>query len=230
MVIACLMSKLQFGQTYLSGAMYSFLGLFEVLALVYFLFLYYIDYYINQPTPVFVALAALGYLYFLNVLGSIAQCVFLCYEKEFVTWRDQSGFHKCFYGFVNILSLIFNHKIRNIIFCKLFTFKIFSAKLDRVDHFRIFNIFSLLSLGHSGGAIFAAAVALKYVNPTYQIYYECLDVIILTSVNAFLAFFNTHKESTFFEELTPEGLALHKRNMLDEDHFPDQVKVGGHDG
>ena len=86
-------------------------------------------------------------------------------------WRDSSKFHSCFYGFVNILSLVFSHKIRNILFCKLFTFKIFSAKLDRVDHFRIFNIFSLLSIGHSGAAIFAAAISFRYINHSYQIYY-----------------------------------------------------------
>ena len=102
--------------------------------------------------------------------------------------------------------------------------------MDRVDHFRIFNIFSLLSLGHSGAAIFAAAIAFRYVNTTYQIYYECIDVIVLTGLNVVLAFFNTSKEATFFEEITPDGLALHKRNSLDEDHFPNKIKVEGHDG
>jgi hypothetical protein len=215
LVIACLMSKLQFGQTYLAGAVFAFLGVLEVLALWYFLALYFLDYFSNEPTPLWVALAATGYLYFLNLVAAIAQCVFLCYEKAFKTWRDQSGFHKCFYGFTNVVSLCLSHKFRNILFCKLFTFKIFSAKLDSVHHFRIFNIFSLLSLAHSGGAIFAAAIALQYVSHRDQVYYECLDVIVLSSVNVLLAFFNTHKENNFFEELTPEGLALHKRNTLD---------------
>ena len=171
LVIACLMSKLQFSQTYLSGAIYSFIGILEVLALFYFIYLYYIDYFDTEPVPIWIALGSLAWLYFLNLVGTVAQCVFLCHEKEFVTWRDSSGFHRCFYGFINVLSLCFNHKTRNILFCKLFTFKIFSAKLDNVNHFRIFNIFSLLSLGHSGGAIFAAAIALKYIDTQYQIYY-----------------------------------------------------------
>jgi len=140
-------------------------------------------------------------------------------------WKESSGFHRCFYGFVNICSTLFSHKIRNILFCKLFTFKIFSAKLDNVNHFRIFNIFSLLSLGHSAAAIFAAAIATTYVTKTYQLYYECIDVIILHSLNVLMAFFNTSKEPTFFQELTPEGLSLHKKNTLDEDFFPDKVKV-----
>lgn len=99
--------------------------------------------------------------------------------------------------------MLISHKIRNILFCKLFTFKIFSAKLDKLDNFRIFNIFSLLSIVHSGGAIFAATVAFKYIDSKEQVFYECVDVIVLTSLNAVLGFFNSHKDKNFFEEVTP---------------------------
>lgn len=163
------------------------------------LLLYYLNYYTNQSVPLWIGLGSLGYLLVLNVIGTISQGIFLCYEKAFMTWREQSGFHKCFYFFVNLVSLGISHKFRNILFCKLFTFKVVSAKLDRVENFRIFNIFSLLSLAHSGGAIFSAAVALKYINSNEQIYYECVDVIVLTSANALMAFFNTHKDKDFFE-------------------------------
>lgn len=46
-----------------------------------------------------------------------------------------------------------------------------------------------------------------------------MDVIILTALNAVMAFFNTHKEKNFFEELTPEGYALHKKNSVIEEHL-----------
>jgi hypothetical protein len=72
-----------------------------------------------------------------------------------------------------------------------------------VNHFRIFNIFSLLSLGHSGAAIFAAAIAITYIATDIQLYYQCIDVIVLHAINVFMAFFNTHKEPTFFQEITP---------------------------
>jgi hypothetical protein len=90
-----------------------------------------------------------------------------------------------------------------------------SAKLDKVEHFRIFNIFSLISLISSGGAIFAAAISLSKTDPTEQLYFECVDVIVLTSINALMAFFNTHKDKDFFMEYTPEGFTLHKKNLLD---------------
>ena len=51
---------------------------------------------------------------------------------------------------------------------------------------------------HSGAAIFAAAVAFKYIDSTQQIFYESIDVIVLTSLNAVLAFFNAHKDKDFF--------------------------------
>ena len=81
--------------------------------------LYSKNYFDTDPAPVWIALFSLSYLYFMNLISTIAQCTFLCYEKEFVTWRDSSGFNKFFYGFINILSLGLNHKIRNILFCKL---------------------------------------------------------------------------------------------------------------
>jgi len=44
LVVACLMSRLQFNETFLSGAIYSFLSLLEWGALWLFLYLYYIAY------------------------------------------------------------------------------------------------------------------------------------------------------------------------------------------
>jgi hypothetical protein len=40
-IIACLMSKLQFYQTFTSGAIYAILGVVEWGVVVYFLFMYY---------------------------------------------------------------------------------------------------------------------------------------------------------------------------------------------
>jgi hypothetical protein len=178
-----------------------------------------------------IGLGAMAFLYVMNITAWLAQSIFLCYEKEFVNWAGESKFHKCFYWFASMLSLVANHKFKNILFCKLFTFKVFSARLDRVEHFRIFNIFSLLSLIHSGGAIFAAAIALTKTNPKEQLFHECIDVIVLTGLNVVLAFFNTHKDKDFFEETTPDGYSLHKKNSLMEEHLVGSKAHGlGEDG
>lgn len=50
-----------------------------MLALYYFLYLYYSDYYLSEPTPLWIGLGGLAYLYILNLVGTLAQCIFLCY-------------------------------------------------------------------------------------------------------------------------------------------------------
>jgi hypothetical protein len=78
-------------------------------------------------------------------------------------------------------------------FSRLFSFHVFSASLDDVKKFKIFNIFSFICLVHSGAAIFGASVALSKVDSSTQLHYACLDVIIVTSINVVMAFFNAMK-------------------------------------
>lgn len=62
-----------------------------------------------------------------------------------------------------------------------------------------------MSLLHSGAAIFAAGISIGTVTKQSQLYYECVDVIVVTAINAIMAFFNVMKTSDFFYEMTPEG-------------------------
>lgn len=80
LVIACLMSRLQFHETYLSGAIYSLISLLEFGALVVFLYLYIRD-YMSQPVAAFIGLGALAFLYIMNFVATLAHSIFLCYEK-----------------------------------------------------------------------------------------------------------------------------------------------------
>lgn len=78
LTIACLMSRLQFHQTYLSGAIYSLIGVLEWGALWYFLYLYYIE-HLDEPVALYIGLGAMGYLYIMNITALLAQSIFLCY-------------------------------------------------------------------------------------------------------------------------------------------------------
>lgn len=155
------MSKLQFSHTFLAGAIFSVISILEWGALGYFLYLYYTIKFTEESMPLFVGLGALGYLYIMNIIAFIAQNVVTCRDKLFYAWNE--GANKCSVIVSNVVALCINHKFRNILFCKLFTFSMFSAYLENVSKFRIFNIMSFLSLVHSGGAIFAASIALAYV-------------------------------------------------------------------
>lgn len=111
------------------------------------------------------------------------------------------------------------HKFRNILFCKLFTFAVFSAQLESVSKFKVLNVFSFLSLLHSGGAIFAVSVAVGTATKQSQLFYECIDVIVLTSLNVIFAFFNVVKSKDFFYELTPEGFELKRKIKVEDDYY-----------
>lgn len=123
------MSKLQFSPTFLPGAIFAFLGLLECGALGFFLYLYHGSFFTTSPFPFYIGIAALAYLYLLNIFALIIQNIVFCYDKQFRTWYAAIGFHKCSAFWVNLLSVLFNHKFRNVMFCKLFTFSVFSAQL-----------------------------------------------------------------------------------------------------
>lgn len=131
-------------------------------------------------------------MYVLNLL-SIIQAIVLCYDKRFAIWRDNAALNKCFNGFVTIVSFCICHKFRNILFSRMFSFYVFSAMLEDLKKFKIFNIFSFISLAHSGTAIFGATVALTKTHQSSQLYYACIDVIVVTGINVFMAFFNAMK-------------------------------------
>ena len=78
LVIACLMSRLQFHETYLSGAIFSLVALLEVGALCLMLYLYFLD-YMAEPVALYIGLGALAFLYIMNITATIAHSAFLCY-------------------------------------------------------------------------------------------------------------------------------------------------------
>lgn len=121
------MSKLQFSHTFMPGAVYALLSLLEWGALGYYLYLYFIEFFSKEPLPLYIGLAALGYLYILNIFAMIAQNIIVCTDKMFKGWNV--GCNLCFTIFTNFIALICNHKFRNILFSKLFTFSVFTAQL-----------------------------------------------------------------------------------------------------
>jgi hypothetical protein len=75
------MSKLQYNKTFLPGAVFAFLGLFECGALAYFLYLYYANLFTSQQIPFFIAVASLAYLCLLNFLAFLVQNIVFCNDK-----------------------------------------------------------------------------------------------------------------------------------------------------
>lgn len=176
----------------------------------------------------YVALASLGVLYILN-LFSIIQSIVLCYDKRFSSWRDASILNKLYNMFSTFISLSLSHKFKNLMFSRLFAFVIFSAQLDDVKKFKIFNIYSFISLIHSGGCIFSVITIIKLVDTKTQFFYACLDLLIVVGLNVVVSFFNAFKESDYFDETTPEGYLLGKKMFADEDSYNAKISAAGND-
>lgn len=145
----------------------------------------------------YLALASLGVMYILNFL-SIIQSIVLCYDKRFCSWRDGSILNKLYNMFSTFISLTLCHKFKNLMFSRLFAFVIFSAQLDDVKKFKIFNIFSFISLIHSGGCIFSVITIIKLVDTKTQFYHACLDLLIVVGINVLASFFNAFKLGDYF--------------------------------
>lgn len=156
------------------------------------------SFYPEFPIGMYVALGSLGLLYLLNLL-SIIQSIVLCYDKRFCSWRDGSILNKLYNMFTTIISILISHKFKNLMFSRLFAFHIFSAQLEDVRKFKILNIYSFISLIHSGGCIFSVITIIKLVDVKTQFFYACLDLLIVVGLNIVVAFFNAFKSTDYFD-------------------------------
>lgn len=96
------------------------------------------------------------FLVLFNIITSITHCYCLSFDVRFMYWLEKRKANKYFYIFSAIISMTINHKFMNILFCQLFGWRIMSAKLENVDSFKYFHIFSMISLLSNEAAILAA--------------------------------------------------------------------------
>ena len=85
----------------------------------------------------------------------------------------------------------------------MFNFTILKARLDSVQNFRVYNIFSFMSFLSSAAVLFAVGLIYwTYTITTNQCLMSYIDTTILTIINIVLAILNSNKDDTFFEETT----------------------------
>ncbi len=126
------------------------------------------------------------------------QNIYLMGDESFSKWKNL-GSNKCFYYISSFIGLLATHKFKNFIYCKMFNFLFLKARLDSVQKFRIFNIFSFLSFFSSGGFLFALGlIYYSYTIALDQTLMAYLDATILTIVNIILAILNSRKNDDFF--------------------------------
>ena len=116
----------------------------------------------------------------------------------FQRWKDKQAPNNCIYIFSSIVGCVCTHKFKNILFCKLFGFDIFKAKLEDTQNFKIFNIFSFLSFLSSAGILLETSLILYENKKIDQALMAYIDVVVLTVVCIILAILTSRKDSSFF--------------------------------
>lgn len=85
--------------------------------------------FFNGGYGYYVGLAAAGWLVLVNLSAGIVGNIGICFDVSFSNWMRKRANKVCCI-LVNIVALSVNHKFRNILFCKLFNFEIFTATLS----------------------------------------------------------------------------------------------------
>ena len=228
-------SKMQNPNTFFSGAAFSFLSLLEwgafgVFALLYWLHMHTIDY-------ILIAIFALaGVLYLMNFISSIVYPCVLAKDSKFVAWERSRCGCKMITAICGITTPLITFKFMNVVFCQLFNFAPFKAKLENVGKFSGFNFMFWLSTPFSVGSIgLAAYVAYTYPNSVDQLYLQTIDLIIVSVFTFIFGVANFHKGDDFFEEQSGDyvlGKRAHDNDDLSGINqplraFPESSEKGG---
>lgn len=126
---AGLVSKLQNQNTYLIGLGYSVLGVVETAVVGYVLYSYFYKYEGREWLTVCLMLGGLGVIALLNVLACVVQTATLCSDKRFHTWTRSTCPTTITFLTITLLSTLTNHKLRLILFTRLFNLPAFKAPL-----------------------------------------------------------------------------------------------------
>jgi hypothetical protein len=138
------MSKFQFENTFVWGALYAVWGLLEWGAIAFLLLYYYLQELPTHNLSYLLVLGGLGGLYLLNLIFCPIQLISLRNDRRLHSWLTGT-FNSCWYWSSALLGVLTTNKFRNILFCKLFAFTVFSARLENVQKLRAFNAFGFIA-------------------------------------------------------------------------------------
>lgn len=159
---------------------------------------------------------AICFIYFLNIIALFAQNCFLRFDNSFNKWLKAKSSVVCYY-ILSILGVLITHKVKNLMFSKLFNFKVFRAQLDSTQSFRIFHAFAFLSLIPSAAILYSAISLLIRQKDSSgniivnQLFMAYIDIIIVVSIMIILAILSTCKGENYFEEEEKDGYVINKR-------------------
>lgn len=201
-VIMCMISKFQNGNTFASGAIYALLGLFEWGSLLALLMLYAMQMGINLITGII--LGAFGVLYIINFVCFGLMLSVYRKDEKFLAWSQKTCSSRTSYAVALIICFLVTHKYVHLLFSRLFNLFPFKAQLSTVRQFFYLHLMGLLSLISSCLAIGIASYIVYWSSTTStgsisQLFLCALDVIIVSVLNIIFGGSNAHKNENFFE-------------------------------
>ena len=122
------MSRFQHYHTFIAGSLYALWSLLEIGSIATAAYFYYQSLKSTTITvntnyvEAFVFIAAVAFLYILNVLALLAQNCFLRFDIAFQKWQSKQSSNRCFYYLASAVGLAVSHKFKNVLFCNLFGF------------------------------------------------------------------------------------------------------------
>lgn len=159
-------------------------------------------------------------MYLLNLIALITQNCYLRYDMMFNRWLRVTS-HVVAYYAISILGFLLTHKCKNLLFCKLFNFQVFKAKLESVHSFRVFNVFTFLSFIPSFTILYALIILLiRHINDensNTQLMMAYIDTIVIVVLVCLFGVVNVCKAVDFFEEVDEDGVVINRRVTHDND-------------
>ena len=133
----------------------------------------------------------IGALVFINVFASIVQVPYLLGDEKVKKWlkgkEDEKRSCNIFWFSTTVIAgILVNYKIKLLIFSRLFGFHCYKCKLETVDRFRIFNVFSFLGLLPEILMLYCSFTVITAESVKNDRFFVLLDAIIVLVVNVFL--------------------------------------------
>lgn len=145
---------------------------------------------------VFIAIiGVLAILYIINIISFFVYVCILKKDKKFNEWYNRKCNARTLTALGYIVCGLITFKFMNIIFCRLFSFYVFRAKLENTNRFFGFNFVIFCSAPHTLGSIGVAAyTAYQYSGTVSQLYLQAIDLIIVSIFTCIFGIANSHKE------------------------------------
>jgi hypothetical protein len=124
-------------------------------------------------------LGGMASIYIFNLIFLLVQNISHRNDRRLKSWLTGT-FNCCWYYCLSLVGLLTSNKIRNVLFCKLFAFSVFSARLESVHELKAYHAFGFFTI-LSSLAIIAGTIMLVFETKIGydQLFMAEVDVLIL---------------------------------------------------